>query len=458
MNIRAFSHLGNQALLRRLDEELAHQHVSTATLLALIAEVDARQLYLPEGYPSMCSYCVHKLRLSREAALKRINAARAARQFGAILDALAEGRVHLTGVVLLAPHLTPENASELLAAATHKTKAEIQLLLAERFPRPDLPTRVAPFLTGKGCVQELSESRAPEHVILTVPEHAPGRVESPAPRAKVTPLSAQKYALQATIGERFNDKLHYAQALLGHTVPAGDVVEVLEQGLDALIERLEKRKFAATSRPRPSRRSSTDPRHIPASVKRAVWERDGGQCAFVSDSGQRCPERSRLEFDHVDPVARGGEATVEGIRLRCRAHNQYEAECVFGAGFMSEKRAEARARAEARKLAKARAAAEEARTRVMAEEAGPQASVAVVAERSAAPASGSPAESSSDRDVVPFLRKLGYSADRARHAAALCASMPHASLEERVRFALRHLMPPHRRVPAGLATATATAT
>jgi hypothetical protein len=195
VNIRAFSHLGNQALLRRLEEELAHQHLSTATLLALIAEVDERLLYLPAGYPSMYSYCVHELRLSREAALKRIHAARAARQFEGVLDAVAEGRLHLTGVVLLAPHLTPENAGELLAAATHQTKAEIERLLAERFPRPDLPTRVealAPFLTaeaGAGHVQEQSKS------------HAPGRVESPAPRAKVTPLSAQKFALQATIGE-----------------------------------------------------------------------------------------------------------------------------------------------------------------------------------------------------------------------------------------------------------------
>jgi len=142
MTIRAFSHLANQALLRRLEEEAAHQCVSDATLLALIAEVDLRRLYLPEGYASMCAYCVHKLRLSKQAALKRIKAARAARQFEAILDAVAAGRLHLTGVVMLAPHLTRENAEELLAAATHKTKAEIERLLAQRFPQPDVPTSV----------------------------------------------------------------------------------------------------------------------------------------------------------------------------------------------------------------------------------------------------------------------------------------------------------------------------
>jgi len=31
-------------------------------------------------------------------------------------------------------------------------------------------------------------------------------------------------------------------------------------------------------------------------VRRAVWKRDGGRCAFVSEDGKRCDERSMLEF------------------------------------------------------------------------------------------------------------------------------------------------------------------
>jgi hypothetical protein len=108
--------------------------------------------------------------------------------------------------------------------------------------------------------------------------------------------------------------------------------------------------------------------------------------------------------------------------------------------------------------ARTRVMAEEARTRVMAEEARTLAPVAAVAERSTVPATGlapEPAtESSNDRDVTPYLRKLGCTAVETRRVAALCESIPNASLEERVRFALKHLMPPHRRVPAGMATAT----
>ncbi|OGF16713.1 MAG: hypothetical protein A2W00_14655 [Candidatus Eisenbacteria bacterium RBG_16_71_46] len=228
------------------------------------------------------------------------------------------------------------------------------------------------------------------------------------------------------VGQRTHDKLRYAQALLGHQVPSGDMAEVLDRALDALIERLEKRKFAATDRPRPGpRRSTAGGRHVPAHVKRGVWERDGGRCTFVSASGQRCPATSRLEFDHVTPVSRGGSATVAGMRLRCRAHNQYAAECAFGAGFMSHKR-DAAARNAAARNAAAREAAAGARPRAAA------ARDAAAARARAAAATRARAAA----EVIPWLRRLGLRADEARHAAARCEPIPDAPLEERLRVAL----------------------
>jgi HNH endonuclease len=64
-------------------------------------------------------------------------------------------------------------------------------------------------------------------------------------------------------------------------------------------------------------------------VKRAVWLRDGGRCAFVSKGLRRCKEHGRLEFHHLRPYAVGGTATVENIQIRCRAHNVFEAEMFF---------------------------------------------------------------------------------------------------------------------------------
>ena len=317
----SLAHLSDHALLRDLAALVARDRTTTAELLAHIAEVDARKLYLPAAYPSMFLYCVRELHLSEDAAAKRIQAARVARRFPAVFAAVADGRLHLSGVVLLAPHLREDTVDELLVAATYQSKAEIEQLLAERFPRPGVLAWVEGLAPGR---VEDEQQLVPERVGEALPpepvpaQHAPGHVGS---RSKVKPLGPQCFAVQFTLSQSAHEKLRYAQALLGHQIPAGDIAQVFERALDALIPQLERQKFAATSRPHPRPRPTTALRHIPAQVKRAVWERDQGQCTFVSEAGRRCPARTRLEFDHIVEVARGGEATVSGIRLRCRSHN-----------------------------------------------------------------------------------------------------------------------------------------
>jgi 5-methylcytosine-specific restriction endonuclease McrA len=106
-----------------------------------------------------------------------------------------------------------------------------------------------------------------------------------------------------------------------------------------LLEKVEKQKRGGTTkratpatpaRVRSIRPGADNSRNIPSEVQRGVGERDGDQCAFVSKDGRRCTERTFLEFHHIVPYALGGKATIENISLRCRRHNQYEAELVFG--------------------------------------------------------------------------------------------------------------------------------
>ena len=105
-------------------------------------------------------------------------------------------------------------------------------------------------------------------------------------------MAPEKYALQMTIPQSTHDKLRRAQDLLGHDVAFKDLPGVIDLALDELIAKLEKRKFAACSRPRKTARpTSGTRRHIPARVKRIVWARDPGQCTFVSDTGKRCDSR-----------------------------------------------------------------------------------------------------------------------------------------------------------------------
>jgi hypothetical protein len=155
------AHLSDTVLLRDLATLVVRDRVTTAALLAHIAEVDARRLYVPAGYPCMHAYCVDELRLSEDAAYKRIQAARAARQFPSLFTALSEGRLHLAAVCLLAPNLTAENAEELIEAATYKRKSEIEELLVRRFPSGAVPTlRSIPQL-APGQVADLGAEGAP---------------------------------------------------------------------------------------------------------------------------------------------------------------------------------------------------------------------------------------------------------------------------------------------------------
>jgi|SRR5262245_14776474 len=373
----------DEVLKRELIQTAAQDRTTTASLIDLIAEFDWRRLYVPEGYASMYAYCIGFLHMSEAAAFKRIRAGRAALRFPALLVALEGGRLHLSAIVLLAPNLktaTEETADELIAAATHKSKVEVERLLAGRFPQSDAPTRIRALssaapepcssanatspaglvrgsLLGGSTFQlapgpvEKCESSAPDVRPGGVPDAADSRprVEPAAPPAKVAAPPC-RYALQVTIDQETHDLLRSAQELLGHSLPSGDVGEVLKRALRLLEWDLRRRKFAATSRPRQSpQRPSVNPRHIPAAVRRAVSARDRGQCTFVSEAGHRCGQRKFLEYDHVHAVARGGESTVAGLRLRCRAHNQHEAERTFGTGFMEHKRQRGRLAADARR-------------------------------------------------------------------------------------------------------------
>jgi hypothetical protein len=194
-----------------------------------------------------------------------------------------------------------------------------------------------------------------------------------APRSVVQPLAPERYRVQFTIGQDTHDKLRRLQALMRREVPSGDVGAIFDRAVDLMLERVEREKIGAKARGsrRPGTRKDsatyekrirfkTDgrgteeaqvsrpdaprvaaptgatglrpkvSRHVPNVVKRAVWWRDRGQCAFVAETGHRCTQRAFLEIHHIRPYALHGSSTVENLSLRCRRHNAYEAELVFG--------------------------------------------------------------------------------------------------------------------------------
>ena len=162
----------------------------------------------------------------------------------------------------------------------------------------------------------------------------------PIRRPVIETTSPERYRVQFTVGKETHDKLRRLQELLRREIPDGDPGAIFDRAVTLLLQRVESQKLGAATRPRKARliRPETDgpdgrngeSRGIPAHVRREVSKRDGGQCAFVGPGGHRCPERTFLEFHHIIPYALGGRATIDNIALRCRRHNQYEAEVVFG--------------------------------------------------------------------------------------------------------------------------------
>jgi hypothetical protein len=272
---------------------------------------------------------------------------------------LEAGELTLTSLSLLAPHLSDENHRDVLSRARYRSKREVEEIVAALRPRPDVPSLVRQLpqarpaspavepadriassvhLSASGSSGGLTAVRVPEAAQACQPTPPnPSPTRAPTHPVIVAPLSPERYKLQVTISAQTRDKLRRVQDLIRHSLPSGDIALVLDRALDSLLTDLERRRIAAAVRPRPATEPRPGSRNIPAAVRRAVWRRDEGRCAFTR-GGRRCEERGFIEFHHVRPFEAGGQATEANIQLRCRAHNQYEADLFCGETFIVRER------------------------------------------------------------------------------------------------------------------------
>ena len=322
--------LSSADLLARLDALAERGREACAELVGHLAELERRKAYLAEGWGSLFGYCTGSLRLSEFSAYTRIEAAKAARRFPVVLDLLDRGAVNLTTVKLLAPYLTAENHAAVLAEAAGKSRRETEAIVARLAPLPDVPPCLRKLPVPASWTARAAAPSSPVAVSPAAPLPAPPFPAALGPRPVVGPLTPERFRVQFTVGKQTHDKLRFAQDMLRREIPDGDPGAIFDRALTLLLEEVARAKMAATATPRPDHVTSPGSRHIPAAVKRAVWFRDRGQCAFVSKGGRRCRERCFLELHHIQPFALGGESTVANIALRCRSHNALEAELVFG--------------------------------------------------------------------------------------------------------------------------------
>jgi hypothetical protein len=324
-------------LVRRDNELLAE-------MLAHLAELDQRRLYLDLGFPSLHAYCTSALGMCESSAGRRITAARVCRKFPDVLSRVAKGELHLSAVCSMSPHLDWNNAPELIDICSNQSRRKVDEILAARFPRADVQEKV-----------------------------------------RLDPLSVDRYGLHFTIDAEALEELERVRALARHRLPGGELSELFKLAMRTLRLELEKQRFSVGKKPRARRAAAapppaagegesvapnTDPaeantvqpppaeaaqeavaRRPSAEVAREIYARDEGQCTFVAQDGRRCSAREFLEFDHIDPHGLGGEPTVPNLRLRCRAHNQMYARQVYGNEHMATAVARARAKTRRKKAA-----------------------------------------------------------------------------------------------------------
>ncbi len=306
-------------LTLRLQDLLRRERLALADFLVVLADLDRRRLWMDLGYGSLFDYLRRELGLSKASAFFRMRAAGLVQRFPDLVEPLRDGRLCLTSVAELAKVLTEENRAEVLPRFFLLSKREAKAVAAEirpdvAPPRRDLVTAVkssveTPLLAlpASACPSPPEGSLSPSVVRLDEPA-APSALrpaQAAPPQPSVEPLTAELSRVHVTVSRRFLSKLEAARDALSHSHPDAGLEELLEAGLDLLLQRDARRK-GLVKKPRTTPPPSSDPEHVPAHVRRAVWKRDGGRCQWRLASGGICGSTRRVQLDHRVARALGG--------------------------------------------------------------------------------------------------------------------------------------------------------
>jgi 5-methylcytosine-specific restriction endonuclease McrA len=329
--------MSESALLNHFETLFARDRRTTTQLPVAIAEIDERKLWARHAFPSMFAFCVERFHMSEQVTAKRIWAARTARRFPVILEMVERGELHLSAICLLARHLTAGNCCDVLQSATHKSSREIERLVAELAPRPDVASRVRALprkvvdtahgvdatssdaTTGKvvdtlqdggsaddsdGATMRSDSSSAPAALaaassaaakgIRTCPVESRGGSLFPAPARPITALSPRRYKIEITVDEETHDKLRSLQDLLGRSTVGRDPAAIISRAIDNMLVETLKRKAAITDQRRPACETSapTDQAH-PACAASPTTELPQPACAASPSTEQpRSPSRA----------------------------------------------------------------------------------------------------------------------------------------------------------------------
>jgi 5-methylcytosine-specific restriction endonuclease McrA len=375
MSRQSLHSLSDQQILSRIETLTRRERSITLLVLLHLNEIERRRLHLKRGHSSMFDYCTSGLGYSASAASRRIKTARCVRLYPEIQALLESNEVNISTVAQVSRVLTPVNKDQILARIRGKSQREVEAVVAEFEPLAGMPkerartvvVRVAaptiPLAASAEAVSRTLQAEKPdlsENLPMmathdrngcarqTASDAVPGEVKGAATTFQ------RRTLLQFSASDAFMAKLEKVRSLAWHRLPANASLEqVFELALDLMIEkndpsRRAARRELAAARRRQDRSETkrhlktcesttvTDVRYIPAVTKDNVYVRDNGRCTFTR-GGRRCASTKALQFDHVRPVALGGEGTEENLRLLCAYHNRLEAERLLGSRIVRER-------------------------------------------------------------------------------------------------------------------------
>ena len=307
--------ISNEQLVETIQTLRGDEKRVVAKLIRYLHELDERRYYRELGFSSLHAYCTERLGYSNSAAWRRISTARALETCPELTEKLERGDLSLCTASQIARVVTPENKEELFAQTEGKSKREVEKVLSNY-----LPERAAPTKLERVRVSATKEPTASLFQTATPP------------RAKKTyTITLELTEEEMTLVEEAQKLLSTSKvkdALLGSAKKLIGHKRALEKKREARARRESLPPVAVNAGEETQEVKST--RYTAADVRHAVEQRDGCQCTFVAADGTQCSETRWLQLDHILPFALGGLNTVENLRLRCFAHNQLEAENVFG--------------------------------------------------------------------------------------------------------------------------------
>ena len=370
--------LSAQEILNRIDYLAKHERKYLVLFLQYINQVEEREIYLQLGHSSMFEFCRTRLKLSESETAKRIRTARCLWCYPIIAEMLTSGEVNVTTISLISKFINQSNYLTLLREISRKTTREVQklvYLLTVNTSAP--PTAISPghFYRDKDSIKIVTPMPELKHTAKKEPnselklsiekftdraisadqvlssvlsgslaENSNERPSSAEPHnnneivqnsttATLSDNHTPIYQFKFYADEIFLSKIEQSRSLLSSKYPCSATLEqILTEALDLLIGRLSPaarnaRRLAKTN-PRTSSQSLTKKRsrYIPRQTRDEIYLRDGGQCTYTSPDGVRCLSTHDIEIHHDFAFAKGGEHSLQNLRLLCRAHNVFMAE------------------------------------------------------------------------------------------------------------------------------------